>query len=189
MNIALDQLRRCGRRTRWSGMFRGVGGAARPSARGRTLVFRTRGRRDDPGRIRAARPFSRRTAGSRTRAPDRRLSPAHPGRSRRLAALPRRRLRHERQRQGLFRPEDDRRRSRGAAHAPRARSDPRPRRRGEEQRLHALPAGALRRRFRGAAFRRCRSRSCCCRAGFPSISTRSPIGRARCSSRSWCCRR
>ena len=44
-----------------------------------------------------------------------------------------------------FAPQDDRRRSRGAAHAPRARSDPRPRRRGEEQCLHPLPAGALRR--------------------------------------------
>ena len=54
-------------------------------------------------------------------------------------------VRHERQRQGLFCAEDDRRRSRGAAHAPRARGDPWPRRRGEEQRLHPLPAGALRR--------------------------------------------
>ena len=117
----------------------------RPSARRRPLVLRTRGRRDDPGRIRAPAAFSRRGAGSRTRAPDRRLPAPHPGRARRLAALPRRRVRHQRQRQGLFRPEDDRRRSRGAAYAPRARSDSRPWRRGEEQCLHPLPARALRR--------------------------------------------
>ena len=36
-------------------------------------------------------------------AQDRRLSPAHPGRPRRLAPVPRWRLRHERQRQGLLR--------------------------------------------------------------------------------------
>ena len=54
-------------------------------------------------------------------------------------------VRHERERQGLFCAQDDRRRSRGAAHAPGARSDPRAWRRGEEQCLHALPAGALRR--------------------------------------------
>ena len=43
----------------------------------------------------------------------------------RLAAVPRRRVRHERQREGLFRAEDDRRRHRRAAHAARARGDPR----------------------------------------------------------------
>src|SRR5271166_1878854 len=42
--------------------------------------------------------------------------------------------------------------------------------------------------YPGAEFRPCRSRSCCCRAGFPFISTRFPIGRAPCSFRSWCCK-
>ena len=53
-----------------------------------------------------------------------RLSAPHPGRAWRLAAVPRRRLRHERQREGLFRAEDDRRRHRRRPHAARARGDP-----------------------------------------------------------------
>ena len=54
-------------------------------------------------------------------------------------------VRHQRQRQGLFWSQDDRRRSRRAAYAPRARSHPRPWRRGQEQCLHPLPSGAIRR--------------------------------------------
>ena len=95
----------------------------------RPLVLRARGRRHHPGRIRPLPPFPRRAGGPGARAQDRRLSAPHPGRPRRLAALPRRRLRHERQREGLFRAEDDRRRSGRAAHAARARGDPRARRR------------------------------------------------------------
>ena len=57
-------------------------------------------------------------------AQDRRLSAPHPGRAWRLAAVPRRRLRHEREREGLFRAQDDRRRHRRAAHGARARGDP-----------------------------------------------------------------
>ena len=55
----------------------------------------------------------------------------------------------QRQRQGLFRAEDDRRRSRRAAHGPGARGDPGARRGGGDQCLHPHPAGALRRRSRG----------------------------------------
>ncbi len=43
---------------------------------------------------------------------DRRLSAPHPGRAWRLAAVPRRRIRHERDGEGLFRAQDDRRRRR-----------------------------------------------------------------------------
>ena len=81
-------------------------------------------------------------------AQDRRLSAPHPGRARRLAAVPRRRLRHEREREGLFRAQDDRRRHRRAAHAARARGDPRARRRARRQRVHP---------------RRCSRSSACCR--------------------------
>ena len=38
-------------------------------------------------------------------------------------------------------------------------------------------------RSHGAPCRSCRWRSCCCRTGFRSISTKSLIGRARCSCR------
>ncbi len=41
-------------------------------------------------------------------AKDRRLSPPHPGQPWRLAAVPRRRVRHERDGEGLFRAQDDR---------------------------------------------------------------------------------
>ena len=54
-------------------------------------------------------------------------------------------LRHQRERQGLFRAEDDRRSGRCPAYGARARSDPRPRRRRHQQRVHAQPARALRR--------------------------------------------
>ena len=75
---------------------------------------------------------------------DRRLSAPHPGRARRLAAVPRRRLRHEREREGLFRAQDDRRRHRCPAHGARARSDPLARRRGARERVHPADAGAFR---------------------------------------------
>ena len=81
----------------------------------------------------------------RAGAQDRRLSAPHPGRAWRLAAVPRGRLRHEREREGLFRAQDDRRRHQCAAHAPRARGDPVARRRREEQRVHPRAALALRR--------------------------------------------
>ena len=76
----------------------------------------------------------------RAGAQDRRLSAPHPGRAWRLAAVHRRRLRHERQREGLFRAEDDRRRYRRAAHEARARGDPLARRRHQQQRVHARAA-------------------------------------------------
>ena len=56
------------------------------------------------------RHYPRRAGRPGARGEDRRLSAPHPGRAWRLAAVPRRRVRHERQRQGLFRAEDDRRR-------------------------------------------------------------------------------
>ena len=65
-----------------------------------------------------------------------RLSAPHPGRARRLAAVPRRRLRHEREREGLFRAQDDRRRSTPPHMRARARGDPRARRRRAHQRVH-----------------------------------------------------
>ena len=49
---------------------------------------------------------------------------AHPGRAWRLAAVPRRRVRPLGQREGVFRAEGDRRRSRRAAHGAGARGDP-----------------------------------------------------------------
>ena len=106
--------------------------ARRPAAR-RALGVRARSRRHDPGRIRADGALLRRDAEPRTGAQDRRLSAPHPGRARRLAAVPRRRLRHERQREGLLRAQDDRRRHRCAAHEARARGDPRARRRASSR--------------------------------------------------------
>ncbi len=69
-----------------------------------------------------------------------------------------------------------------AAHGAGAHGNSRARRRGARQRVHAHRAGIVR---PGAVARACpisRSKSCCCRAGFRSISTRCPTGRAR----SWC---
>ena len=65
-------------------------------APGRPLGVRARGRRHDSGRIRAAAALSRRAGRCRARSQDRRLSAPHPGRAWRLAAVPRRRSRHER---------------------------------------------------------------------------------------------
>ena len=67
------------------------------------------------------------------------------GAPRRLGAGAGRPVRHERQRQILFRAEDDRRFRRRPAHGPRARGDPQPRRGCPRQRVHAVPAGVLRR--------------------------------------------
>ena len=75
---------------------------------------------------------------------DRRLSASHPGRARRMAAVPRRRLRHEREREGLFRAQDDRRRGRCPAHGACARSDPLARWRIARECVHAADAGAFR---------------------------------------------
>ena len=89
----------------------------------------------------------------------------------------------QRQRQGLLRPEDDRRRPGGRAHAP-ARATPcSPT--AAAARATSSPGSCSRStgRSRGAARRRCRSRSCSCRGGFRSISARSRTGRAPCSCR------
>ena len=100
---------------------RAIAGGDRRAARsasGRTAIGCSSSRpTHHPGRIRAAAPLSRRAGRRRAGAQDRGLSAPHPGRARRLAAVPRRRLRHERQREGLFRAQDDRRRHRRAAHA------------------------------------------------------------------------
>ena len=61
----------------------------------------------------------------------------------RLAAVSRRRLRHFRDGESLFRAEDDRRRHQRAAHGARARGDSRTRRRHQGQCLHPHPAGAV----------------------------------------------
>ena len=90
-------------------------------ARRRPLGVRARGRRHHSGRICAAAALSRRAGRCRARSQDRRLSAPHPGRPRRLAAVPRRRSRHQRDGEGLFRAEDDRRFRRCRPHAPRPR--------------------------------------------------------------------
>ena len=75
----------------------------------------------------------------------------------RLAAVPRRRLRHQRDGEGLFRAQDDRRRP-DAPHMARAREAIlAPRRRRAGQCLHPHPAGAVRRAPLGATCRPCRS--------------------------------
>ncbi len=77
---------------------------------------------------------------------DRQLSAPHAGRSWRLAAGAGRPVRHERQREVLFRAEDDRRFRRRAAYGARARGDPLAQAaRCPRQRLHAVPARFLRR--------------------------------------------
>ncbi len=131
-----------------------------------------------PAGIYPAAALPRRARRQRPRSQDRELSAPHARRPWRLAAGAGRPVRHERQRQILFRAEDDRRFRRRAAHGACARGDPQPRRRRPRQRFHAFPAGFLRRADAGARCRCCRSRSCCCRCGRRSTSTRSPTGRA-----------
>ena len=82
--------------------------SARQRAR-RPLGVRARGRRDHSGRIRAAAALSGRAGRCRARTKDRRLSAPHPGRPWRLAAVRRRRSRCQRDGEGLFRAQDDRR--------------------------------------------------------------------------------
>ena len=136
---ARDRARRTPRR---GGGARGVGPDA-PAARRRALAVRAGSRCHHPRRIRAAgalpRPH-RAGAGSE----DRRLSARDPGRARRLAAVPRRRVRPLRQREGVFRAEGHRRRPGRAAHGPRARGDPGGRRCRAHQRLHPRAARAVR---------------------------------------------
>ena len=160
---------------------RAAKGAARPPGRRRALALRARSRCDHSGRIRAAPALPRRGARFGARAPHRRLSSPHPGRSRRLAARSRRRVRYQRQREGLFRPEGDRRRSASRPYGAGARGDPR---RGGAAKSNVFTRSCWRFSVscRGAAFPPCRSRSCCCRAGSRFISKRFPIGRARSSS-------
>ena len=97
----------------------------------RTLGFRARGRRDDsrPNTC-LLRHYRGEPRDTQLGAENRRLPAAHPGKAWRLAALSRWRLRHEREREGLFRAQDDRRQSGCSAYAPGARSDPCARRRG-----------------------------------------------------------
>ena len=78
------------------------------------------------------------------RGEDRRLSARDPGRAWRLAAVPRRRLRPLRQREGLFRAQDRSATTRRAAHGARPRRHPGRRRGGAHQRLHPRPARAVR---------------------------------------------
>ena len=119
--------------------------AARLAAARRTLGVRARGRRHHSGRIRAAAALSR---PSRSTPRSKRKIAVYlrriQGDARRLAAVPRRRLRHEREREGLFRAQDDRRCRRCPAHGARARGDPRARRRVARQRVHPADAGAVR---------------------------------------------
>ena len=100
------------------------------------LGVRARGRRDDPGRIHAAGAFPRphRQPSSKQRIAV--LSARDPGRARRLAAVPRRRVRPQRVGQGVFRAEGGRRPGRRAAHGAGARGDPGARRRRAHQCLH-----------------------------------------------------
>ncbi len=104
------------------------------------------------------------------------------GRARRLAALSRRRLQYQLLGQGLLCPEARRRQSGRAAHGTGARGHTAARRR----RRGSTCSRALRWRCsgscRGAACPTFPSKSCCCRDGSRSISTRWPTGRAP----SWC---
>ncbi len=125
---------------------RGGTSAARLPASRRPLAVRARSRRHHSRRICFAAPLSRRACRCRARSRHRQLSAPYPGQARRLAAVCRRRLRHERDGESLFRAQDDRRFNAGRSHAPRPRGDPRPRRRRARQCVHALPAGALRHR-------------------------------------------
>ena len=110
------------------------------------------------------------------------LSAPHPGRAWRLAALPRRRVRHERQREGLFRAQDDRRsRRRRRTCSARARPFSRAAARPAAMSSRA-PCSRSMASCRGAPCRSCRSRSCCCRPGFRSTSPRFRIGHERSSS-------
>ena len=124
--------------------LRGDAGAARLSAVRRTLGVRAGSRQHDPGRICAAAPLSRRARRQRARSQDRQLSAPRAGRPWRLAAGAGRRVRHERQREILFRAEDDRRFRRCAAYGAGARGDPFARRRRQQQRFHPLHAGDVR---------------------------------------------
>ena len=110
----------------------------------RPLGLRPGSRRHQSVGIHPAQSLSRR-ARKKDRGGPRGLHPQHPGRTRRLAAVPQRRLRHERLGESLFRPEDGRRRHRCRPHAPRAQGDLGPRRRRACKRLHPLCPRAVRR--------------------------------------------
>ncbi len=114
-------------------------------------VYRARGRCHHPGGICLAAPLSRRTGRCGNGGEDRRL-PAPPPvrRASRLAALSRRRLRHQRDDQGLFCAQDDRRCARCSAYGPRPRGGAWRGRGGSRQCFHPHPAGAL---WRGAMAR------------------------------------
>ncbi|MDB5370079.1 MAG: hypothetical protein JWP20_1637 [Roseomonas sp.] len=118
---------------------------AAPAARGRALDLRAGGGCHHSRRIHPAAPVSGRAGCAGAGAEDRCLPAPHPGRAWRLAAVPWRRLRHQRIGESLFLPEDDWRQPGCAAHGARQGGHPRPRRRGAGQCLHALPAGAVRR--------------------------------------------
>ena len=126
--------------------FGGDAGAARlPEARTANGASSSRPTATIPARIRPVPTLSRRAGRRRIGTQDRGLSAADAKRAaRRLAAVPGRRLRREREREGLFRAQDDRRFRRCPAHGAGARGDPFARRRGARQRLHQADAGAVR---------------------------------------------
>ncbi len=120
-------------------------GDARLPARRRPLGVRARGGHHHSGRVHPPQALSRRACRPRHGGEIRDLPAGAPGRAWRLAAVPGRRLRHERDRQDLFRAQDDRRRRRRPAHAARPRGGARARRRRQRQRVHPRAALALRR--------------------------------------------
>ena len=126
------------RRTRY-------GCASGRTAPRRPLGLRTRGGCDDSRRIRAAQALHGRLR-PRARGKDRELPAPHPGRPWRLAALSRRPVQHQRQRQGLPRAEGHRRFAGRTAHAPGAAGDPRAWWRRHDQRVHAHAARVARHR-------------------------------------------
>ena len=115
-----------------------------PAAAGRPLGVRARSRRHHSRRICPAAPFPGRAGRSGARGQDRPLSVVDPGRAWRLAAVPRRRLQHVGQREGLLRAQDLRRACERAGDEAGARGDPLPRGRQGIQRLHPGAARALR---------------------------------------------
>ena len=109
------------------------------------MVLRARGRRHHPERIHPVPPFSRRAGRHRNGRQDRSLSAADAKcAARRLAAVPGRRLRPERERKGLFRAQNDRRFRRCSPHGAGADRNNGARRGRGRQCLHQAVAGSVR---------------------------------------------
>ncbi len=146
--------------------------------RTRLLAVRARSGLHHPGGVHHDDALPRRDR-CRARDQDRRLSARASDAERRLAALSRRRIQHELHGEGLLRAQARRRRRRCAAHGARAQGHSRARRRGASRTCSRVSRSPCSASFPGAACPISPSRSCCCRSGSSSTSTRSRTGRAR----------